>query len=170
MVRNVRPTRFEPHLLQLIREDPQPTGAWTFAECGLSDPPMGVVLGLPTRALVYLQCVASPWPGDRYDQPEQVQYGDLPPPLSMPVLPSPAGLTGMVLVERYLGSLLTGHQGGELAAVELYADRAKPGAIPYGLNATFHNGSRIFLYARHCIPAGRQLGDHDAPFRRRDSI
>lgn len=170
MVRDVRPARFETHLLQLIRDDPQPTGAWTFAACGVSDPPLGVVLGLPTGALVYLQCAALPYTGDHYDRPEQPATGPAPQPLSMPVLPSPAGLTPLVLVERYLGALLTADTGGELALLELYADRDKPTSVPHGLTAIFHNGSRIFLYARHCVPAGRQLNGGEAPFRRRDSI
>lgn len=170
MVRNVRPARFAAHLLRLVREDPQPTGAWTFEEAGYTQCPYGLVLGLPTGAAVYLQCVATAWPGDDYMRPEQPVCGEPPPPMTMPLLPAPQGVTQMVQVERYLGALLTGDGHRELASVELYADRERPGAVPYGLNAAFHNGSRIFLYARHCFPPGHQLTRGDAPFRRRDGI
>lgn len=160
----MRPARFAAFLQQLIRDDPQDTGAWPLAECGYTGCPHGVVLGLPTRALVYLQCVASSPPGQQPGQEEQVVHGPPPPPIRAPDL-AVAGLTPVVNVERYLGALLTGAQYPEVAAVELYADRPKQGAVPHGLNVRFHSGARIFLYVRHQVPAGRQLGEYDKPFR-----
>lgn len=170
MVRMVRPARFAQHLLDLVRADPQPTGAWHFTECGYTRAPYGIVLGLPSRALVYWQCVATSWPGEDYGQPEQPAHGPPPPAQSMPTLPE-AGLTQMLLVERYLGALLTASRDdGELRTVELYGDRERPGAVAYGMNLRWHNGSSVFLYARHCLPVDRQLTEGDAPFRRRDVI
>ena len=169
MVRKVRPARFVQHLMNLVHQDPQPTGAWTFEECGYTATPYGLVLGLPTRALVYWQTCATAWPGESYDSPEQPARGQPPPAMTMPTLPT-VQMTPLVNVERYMGALLTGCANEETAAVELYADRPRPGAIPYGLNVRFHNGARIFLYARHCLPAGRGYTEGDAPFRRRDAI
>lgn len=170
MVRMVRPARFAQHLLDLVRADPQPTGAWSFGECGYTACPYGLVLGLPSRALVYWQCCATSWPGESYDDPEQPAHGPPPPALSMPTLPE-AGLTQMAHVEGYVGALLTAsRQEGELRAVELYANREQPGSVPYGMNLRWHNGSSVYLYARHCLPTGRQLTEGDAAFRRRDVI
>lgn len=170
MVRMVRPARFAQHLRDLIRADDQPTGAWSFEECGYTACPFGVVLGLPSRALVYWQGVATSWPGESYDNPEQPAFGPPPRALTRPTLP-PTGLTQMVQVEGYVAALLTADQGeGELRALERYADREKPGAVAYGMNLRFHNGAAIYLYARHCLPVGRQLTEGDAPFRRRDVV
>lgn len=169
MVRMVRPARFVQHLTDLVRADPQPTAAWSFADCGYTQTSCGLVLGLPTRALVYWQTCATAWPGENYADPEQPAQGVPPPAMSMPVLPVQQ-ITPMVNVERYMGALLTGCANEETSAVELYADRPHGGAIPYGLNVRFHNGARIFLYARHCLPAGQELTGADAAFRRRDAI
>lgn len=170
MVRKVRPARFAQHLLHLVRADPQPTGAWTLDECGYTQVRYGIVLGLPTRALVYWQSAANPPPGDHYDQPEQPAYGPPPPALTMPVLPDRA-LTQMGQVERYVGALLTASRDeGELRAVELYADRDPAPSVPYGMTLRWHNGASIYLYARHCLPVDRQLTEGDQPFRRRDVI
>lgn len=156
------------HLLALVAADAQPTDARTFTDCGYTQTPYGLVLRLPTGALVYWQTVATAWPGDDYGKPEQPAHGPPPTPLSMPVLPT-AGITRMVQVERYAGALLTSGDT-EVASVALYADKPKPGAIPYGLTVRFHNGSVIYLYARHMFPAGHDLRPGDAPFRRRDAI
>lgn len=161
----MRPARFAAFLQQLIRDDPQQTGAWPLAECGYTACPYGVVLGLPTRALVYLQGVSVPPPGESGGaDAERVVHGTPPPPIRAPDLAT-AGLTPMVNVERYLGALITGAQCTEVAAVELYADREKAGAVPHGLNVRFHSGARICLYVRHAVPAGRQLRDGEKPFR-----
>jgi hypothetical protein len=170
MVPKVRTARFAQHLMDLVRADPQPTGAWTFQECGYTACPFGIVLGLPTRAFVYWQGVATARPGESYDDPEQPAHGPPPAALTMPTLPQ-AGLTQMIQVEGYVGALLTAAQGeGELRAVELYANREKPGSVPYGMNLRWHNGASIYLYARHCIPAGQQYRDGETAFRRRDVI
>lgn len=170
MVRMVRPARFAQHLLDLIRADDQPTGAWSFAECGYTACPYGVVLGLPSRALVYWQAVATSWPGESYDNPEQPAHGPAPPALTRPVLPA-TGLTQMTQVEGYVAALLTAsRQEGELRVLERYADRERPGSVAYGMNLRFHNGASIYLYARHCLPSGHQLREGDAAFRRRDVI
>lgn len=165
----MRPARFAAFLQQLIRDDPQQTGAWPLAECGYTACPYGVVLGLPTRALVYLQCVASSPPGQRPDEEELVVHGAPPPPIRAPDL-AVAGLTPMVNVERYLGALITGAQHLEVAEVKLYADREKQGAVPHGLNVRFHSGARIYLYVRHQVASGRQLAPHDKPFRPVSSV
>lgn len=169
MVPKVRPARFVQHLADLVRADPQATAAWTFAECGYTQTAYGLVLGLPTRALVYWQVVGALGPGERFEDPEQPARGVPPPSMSMPALPQ-ASMIPMVTVERYVGALLTGAQDKETSAVSLYADRPVGRGVPYGLNVRFHNGARIFLYARHCVPAGGQLVPGEAAFRRRDAV
>lgn len=166
----MRPPRLQEHLAHLVHTDPQPTAARLFRAMGYTGSPYGLVLTLPTGALVYFQCAGTAWAGDDYSKPDRIEYGTPPPPISMPTLPTGTALTPLVQVERYLGALLTGAACGEVATVELYADRPRLGAVPYGLNVTFHNGAKGFVYARHCVPAGRVLMDGDTPFRRRDSI
>jgi len=170
MVPKMRPARFAQHLLGLIRADDQPTHAWSFQECGYTACPYGVVLGTPSRALVYWQTVATSWPGESYDNPEQPAYGPPPPALTRPVLPE-SGLTQMVHVEGYVAALLTASRDeGELRVLERYADREKPGSVAYGMNLRFHNGAAIYLYARHCLPVDHRLTEHDRAFRPRDVI
>lgn len=169
MVPKVRPARFVQHLIDLVRADNQPSAAWTFAECGYTQTAYGLVLGLPTRALVYWQAVGALPAAERFEDAEQPVRGMPPPPMSMPVLPQ-ASMTPMVTVERYVGALLTGAQDKETAGVELYADRLRNRGIPYGLNVRFHNGAKVFLYARHCVPAGGKLVPGEEAFRRRDAV
>lgn len=166
----MRPPRLQEHLSYLVNADPQPTSARLLGHCGYTTVPYGIVLTLPTGALVYFQCAGTAWAGDDYSKPDRIEYGTPPPLISMPTLPTGSALTPLVQVERYLGALLTGAACGEVATVALYADRPRLGAVPYGLNVSFHNGARGFVYARHCVPAGRVLAGGDAPFRRRDSI
>lgn len=170
IVPTMRPPRLQEHLAYLVRADPQPTEARLFRDTGYTDPPYGVVLSLPTGALAYLQCVGSAWPGDDYSKPDRIDYGPPPPAMTMPLLPTGSALTPLVLVERYLGALLTGAGCGEVATVDLYADRPRRGAVPHGLNVGFHNGAKGFVYVRHCVPAGRVLMPGDTPLLRRDSI
>jgi hypothetical protein len=169
MVPKVRPARFVQHLIDLVRADPQPTAAWTFAECGYTQTAHGLVLGLPTRALVYWQACGALGPGERFENAEQPVRGMPPPPMSMPQLPAMA-TTAMVTVERYVGALLTGAQDKETSAVSLYADRPIGRGVPYGLNVHFHSGAKVFLYARHCVPAGGQIMPGEDAFRRRDGV
>lgn len=164
MFRWMRPARFAALLQQLIRDDPQDTGAWPLPDSGYTSCPYGVTLGLPTGTLVHCQCAGSYPPGSEPGDPEPVVQGTPPPPMSTPDLPT-GGLTQAVNVERYLGGLLTGAQPSELASVRLYADREKPGAVPHGLTAHFHSGARAFLYVRHAVPPGATISSHDKPFR-----
>ncbi|HEY9016208.1 MAG TPA: hypothetical protein VIM84_14235, partial [Gemmatimonadales bacterium] len=69
-----------------------------------------------------------------------------------------------------MGAVLTTTPPPGLRAVDLYADRKSPGAVPYGLTVTFYDTTRIYLYARHMLPPGRLFTPGDAPFRRRDHL
>lgn len=169
MVRKVRPARFIRHLAALVRDDPQPTRTWTFDECGYTQTPYGLLLGLPTHALVYWQAVTTARPGDPGTGPEEPVHATPPPALTMPTLPT-HGLTQIRQVEQYMGALLTQPGNTETETVRLYGDWERAAAVPYGLGVRFHNGSRICLYARHCLPAEHTLTQGEQAFRRRDVI
>jgi hypothetical protein len=152
-----------PFLADLIALDPQPTVTWSFADAAYTGAPFGLVLGLPTRAFVYLQAVGA-HPGDDHSRPERPVYGTPLPPMRCPTLPA-SGMTNLVDVQRYLGSLLCGAACAELAAVELYADRDRSHAVPHGLTTRWHNGGAVFLYFRHYVSTGRSLPEEERPFR-----
>lgn len=165
----MRPARFAPFLGELVAADGQDTAAVALADVGYTACPYGLVLRVPSGALVYLQVVTVSSTGHSVCVPERPVHGPAPVRMSEVVLPG-AGLTALTNVERYLGALLTGPQCAEVRGVELFADRERPGAVPHGLTVWFHCGERAYVYARHCVTAGRELGHGARPFHRLDRV
>lgn len=159
----MRPPRFETWLDSLVTSDPQPTTSRTFAESRHTDPPYGIVMTLPTGSEVWLQCAATS-PLDVYATAEQVVRGPALPRRDVPVLPVD-GPVETPVVEAYLEALLVNAPGGEISAVDRYSQRAKVGAVPYGMTLSFYSGARIFLYFRYLVAQGRLPVPHKVFWR-----
>ncbi|MFI6112756.1 hypothetical protein [Kitasatospora sp. NPDC051164] len=83
--------------------------------------------------------------------------GAPPPRLRAAALPA-VGKTPLTAVERYLVGVLTARQDPFIRPVEPLS--AANGAIPFGLNITFHCGAAVCCYVAYLVPAGysRPLG------------
>ncbi|MGA5442471.1 hypothetical protein ACPCKW_23540 [Streptomyces griseoincarnatus] len=140
---------FETFLKGLIEQDASASvRVATFAEAGYTISRYGLRITLPAGATIYLQIVSSGGPHRSADE-----LGPPPPPHPPVVLPA-RGRTSLAAVEQYLGSVLTGSQDQRIRDVEVYGARPVRGAVPYGLNVTFHSGNRISCYIAHALRAG----------------
>jgi hypothetical protein len=88
------------------------------------------------------QVVAVSAPGDKYGEPEREPVTG-PPPAALVTAPAAVGSPDQV--EAALLAALITADGGEIAAVDPYSQRATPGAIAHGATILFHDGSKIFL-------------------------
>lgn len=144
---------FESFLRTCLDESPRSQGQIaTFAETSCTHSRFGLRLTLPTGAEVYLQIVAAR-PPDGHAEPQ----GAPPPRLPAAALPA-VGKTPLTAVEQYLAGVLTARQDPFIRRVEPLS--AANGAIPFGLNVTFHCGAAVCCYVAYLVPAGysRPLG------------
>jgi hypothetical protein len=121
--------------------------ARTFAEADYPLP-WGVELRLPTGALIYLQTPVDP------SQAHRPPQGPVAPAMEPVELPQ-EGPTALADVERWLGWCLTASQSTWIESVELFQHRRGRFGIPWGLHVRAHSGARMWIYFRHCTPAGR---------------
>lgn len=131
----MRPDRFTAMLAGSVNRDGKMT-ARTYADAGITRSLYGLVL----NERLNVQIIARSAERDDYRKPEQVVTGEPCPPVSA------AEPRDLVTVERYLTALAVAAAAGEIKAVQLYSQRDKPQAIPYGATFTFHSGAGIFLY------------------------
>ncbi|MBC7267414.1 hypothetical protein ACF09G_31545 [Streptomyces albogriseolus] len=140
---------FEAFLKTLLEQDASASvSVATFAEAGYAISRYGLRMTLPAGATIYLQIVSSG--GTR---PAADHLGSPPPPTSPVALPA-RGRTPLAAVEEYLAAVLTGSRDRRIRDVEVYGARPVRGAVPYGLNVTFHSGARISCYVAHALRAG----------------
>lgn len=141
----MRPDRFERLLADAINQDGR-LSARTYVEAEFTRTRRGIIATTPGGTPINLQIAARSADGDNYAQPEGPPVTGAPHPLlDDAVLPNGAVLE-LAAVERYLAGLAVAAAPEEIAAVHLYQDREKPGAVRYGATFTFHSGAAIFLY------------------------
>lgn len=150
----MRPARFQTWLLDLLEKQPQVTAVQTVEESGYSRHPYGLVVTYATGARVLLQIIATTAPGDSLGKPEQVMEGDAPAEQPVPELVD-GGRVRLDRVDQHLAALVANSGSREVASVEAFSRRAQPGAVKYGACVAFHDGSTVYLYVVHALPAGR---------------
>jgi hypothetical protein len=57
-------------------------------------------------------------------------------------------------VEQLLEATVVNSQDPRLLSVEIYSRRPVRGAVPFGVNVSFHSGARICGYIVHTAAAG----------------
>ena len=153
----MRPARFESFLSDLFRQaSGQVTEVQTVKEAGYDRCPYGLVVTYATGARVLLQIVGTTAPGDDLSTPEQIVEGEAPPD-ELPV-PEPVdgGRVRLDRVDGHLAALVANSGNREVADVEVFSQRAQPGAVRYGARFAFHSGATVYVYVVHALPAGRR--------------
>lgn len=160
----MRPARFESILHDLLHQDAQVKDVQTVRDAGYARHPYGLVVTYSTGARALLQIVTTAAEGDSYAQPEQVIEGEhAPAPVPVPEV-FDGGKVRLDRADKHLAALVLGSGSREVAAVEVFSDRETPGAVRYGLKATFHDTSRVYVYVVHALPAGRTDWPHGGAF------
>lgn len=138
----MRPDRFEPFALDLLKNAPGTTRVTTLREAGDTKHPRGLAVSLGS-AEARVQFTAQSAPGDRYEQPEHVIEGEPVQPDGDPVLPP--GKPQPTDIEAWLAAVLAGSGSPEMAKVCRWSTRegARKGHV--GVTAHFHSGARIFV-------------------------
>jgi hypothetical protein len=153
----MRPRRFESTLLDLYKNTPQVKSVQTVEETGYDRHPYGLVVEYATGARVLMQITVTSRPGENFDEPEEIVEGGEPPAeVEVPELFNGAKLQ-MPAVDKHLVALVVNSGTRELASAEAYSMREKPGAIRYGANFAFHDGSVVRVFVVQAFPAGRDV-------------
>ncbi|MEY9839694.1 hypothetical protein [Streptacidiphilus sp. EB103A] len=137
----MRPDRFLKHLTATALTVPGVTRAEPVPDDERSKRPYLLAVeagGKTTR----WQVVAVSAPGDKYGEPGSEPVTG-PPPAALVTAPAAVGSPDQV--EAALLAALLAADGGEIAAVDPYSQRATPRAIAHGVTILFHDGSKIFL-------------------------
>lgn len=156
----MRPIRFNPWLIDLVDANlPEGVKRIDWAETGVqNDAGMGkgtwgLVLESPAGGLLYLQAVHS---GGEYDKPEVIVEKDAPDPVATVDLVPVDGRLNLVNVEQWLAALIVNAGNRELASVETYSTREKPGFHRVGMNLRWHaEDTAVHIHPMYTLPAGR---------------
>ncbi|MFO7251837.1 MAG: hypothetical protein DIU60_013895 [Actinomycetes bacterium] len=164
----MRAARFEQYLRDLLSGSANPAikDVVTFADAGHKASPFGLVVTFTTGARIYLQIVrTSAQGGESADKPEVVKTGDVLAPVPDPGFALESDRVNVRAFEAWLAALVTNSGSEEIQGVRTFSGKTHR----FGVEVSFYNGARAFVYFAHTLGPGQDVGAHPA-FAAKDVI
>ncbi|WFB09390.1 hypothetical protein LRS74_21845 [Streptomyces sp. LX-29] len=137
----MRPSRFEEHALDLVKNAAGVSGVSRLREAGDDKHPFGLAM-THAGGEARWQFIAESSPGDDYSETEAPVEGE---PMAPVPVPEVGARLGPVEAEAWFAALLASGGSREISSIEQWSGRANPRPGHHGLTVRCHSGARIYV-------------------------